>query len=77
MLVPGLVFSPEGYRVGYGGGYYDRFFSKNRETYKIGICFEMQIAPEVPKGKYDIPVDYIITEKKIINCDEKNSNEFN
>ncbi|MCF6465464.1 5-formyltetrahydrofolate cyclo-ligase [Clostridium sp. Cult2] len=68
VLVPGLAFSPEGYRVGYGGGYYDRFFSINREMFKIGICFEIQITPQVPKGMYDIPVDCIITEERIINC---------
>ena len=68
VLVPGLIFSPEGYRVGYGGGYYDRFFSKNREVFKIGLCYEMQIAPKVPVGIYDLPVDCIITEERIVNC---------
>lgn len=68
VLVPGLIFTPTGYRIGYGGGYYDRFFSENKEIFKIGLCYEMQIAPEVPRGKYDIPVDYIITEERIIDC---------
>ncbi|HSH36926.1 5-formyltetrahydrofolate cyclo-ligase, partial [Schnuerera sp.] len=68
VLVPGLVFTPEGYRIGYGGGYYDRFFNKNPEVLKIGLCYEMQIAPQVPTDIYDIPVDYIITEERIIHC---------
>ncbi len=68
VLVPGLIFTPTGYRVGYGGGYYDRFFSNNRQIFKVGLCYEMQIAPKVPTDIYDIPVDCIITEKRIINC---------
>lgn len=70
VLVPGLIFSKNGYRVGYGGGYYDRFLEQTEDVIKVGICFDMQIADEVPIGKYDIPVDYIITEKRIIDCKE-------
>lgn len=68
VLVPGLAFSPKGYRVGYGGGYYDRFFSQNRDIIKIGLCYEMQLSPTVPIDEYDIPIDYIITEKRLIEC---------
>jgi len=68
VLVPGLIFTPDGYRIGYGGGYYDRFFNQNKNLLKIGICFEMQIAPKIPIGPYDVPVDYIITEKRLIYC---------
>lgn len=68
VLVPGLIFTPAGYRVGYGGGYYDRFFSKNKEIFKVGLCYEMQMVPKVPTIIYDIPVDCIITEKRTINC---------
>lgn len=67
VLVPGLAFDKYGFRVGYGGGYYDRFFaSVNKDIIKIGLCFHMQLSPEVPIDSYDIPVDYIITEKDII-----------
>jgi 5-formyltetrahydrofolate cyclo-ligase len=72
VLVPGVAFDKRGYRVGYGGGYYDRFFNKlEKGVIKIGLCYEMQILPEVPTDIYDIPIDYIITEKGLINCTQK------
>ncbi len=72
ILVPGVTFDRNGYRVGYGGGYYDRFFSKlNKEVTKIGLAYDLQITDEVPRDSFDIPVDLIITEKEIINCFKK------
>ena len=69
ILVPGVAFDKRGYRVGYGGGYYDRFFANiNKNVIKIGLCFEMQIIPEAPTDSYDIPVDFILTEKDLIQC---------
>jgi len=67
VLVPGVVFSKDGYRVGYGGGYYDRFLSR-LNVLKIGICFHLQLQEKVPVGKFDIPVDIIITDEEIIYC---------
>ncbi len=72
ILVPGVAFSRNGYRVGYGGGYYDRFFSKlNKEVKKIGLAFDLQIVDKVPTDPFDIPIDLIITEKEIIDCLKK------
>lgn len=72
ILVPGVVFARNGYRVGYGGGYYDRFFSKlNKEVKKIGLAFDLQIVDKVPTDSFDIPIDLIITEKEIIDCLKK------
>lgn len=69
IIVPGIAFDPEGYRVGYGGGYYDRFLSKIRSTVpKVSIAFHLQLIDKVPKDHFDIPVDYIFTEKEIIEC---------
>lgn len=69
VLVPGIIFDRRGYRVGYGGGYYDRFFSKlDKNVLKIGLCYDMQIQSNVPRDSYDIPVDYILTEKEFIKC---------
>lgn len=67
VLVPGLAFDKKGYRVGYGGGYYDRFFEKiNENAIKIGLAFDLQLVEENPRDRFDIPVDYIITENDII-----------
>lgn len=74
VLVPGVAFDEKGYRVGYGGGYYDRFFSSLKEdVIKIGLCYDLQILPQVPRASYDIPVDLIITEKRLIHCKNRNT----
>ena len=73
VLVPGIAFDRKGYRVGYGGGYYDRFLCKiNENAITIALAFSMQLIDYVPKGYYDLPVDYILTEKELIKC----SNNF-
>ncbi|MFA5577582.1 MAG: 5-formyltetrahydrofolate cyclo-ligase [Tissierellaceae bacterium] len=69
ILVPGLAFAKNGYRVGYGGGYYDRFLSKiDKGVIKIGLAFDLQIVDQVPVDDFDIPVDLIITEERTIYC---------
>jgi len=70
VIVPGAVFDREGYRVGYGGGYYDKFLSSKirKDISKIAIAFDLQIVDKVPREEHDISVDYIITEKEIIKC---------
>ena len=68
VIVPGLAFSKDGYRVGYGGGYYDRFLSKIPDTTTIAIAFQLQILEDLPTDDFDIPVDYIYTEENIIDC---------
>lgn len=69
VLVPGVVFAEDGYRVGYGGGYYDRFLSKlDKNVKKIGLAFDLQVVDKVPTENFDIPVDLIITEKRVIDC---------
>jgi 5-formyltetrahydrofolate cyclo-ligase len=70
IIVPGAVFDRKGYRIGFGGGYYDRFLADkiNDKSTKISVAFHLQIIDEVPKEEHDVPVDIIITEKEIINC---------
>lgn len=72
VLVPGLAFDKYGYRVGYGGGYYDRFFAQlDKDVPKVALCFGLQIYHQVPTDSYDIPVDYIVTEDEIIKTRRK------
>lgn len=65
-LVPGLLFDKRGYRIGYGGGYYDRYFEKHQglDFRKIGIAFAFQLweAP-LPAEEFDVPIDELVTEK--------------
>lgn len=63
-IVPGFAFDPYGFRLGYGKGYYDRFLSQYGEI-KIGICYNSCIAPKLPHGYYDVPIDYLFTEKYV------------
>ena len=68
IIVPGVAFDKCGYRIGYGGGYYDRFLSNLDHVTKISLAFNMQLIDKIPTDHFDIPVNYIITEKEIINC---------
>ncbi len=65
VLVPAAVWSEDGYRIGYGGGYYDRFLAQAARAVRIGLGFELQVAPEVPRGEHDLPVDILVTEAKV------------
>lgn len=65
-IVPGLAFDHAGYRLGYGGGYYDRFLSKTFRPaggVTAGICYANCIAHKLPRGRFDVPCDILITEK--------------
>lgn len=67
VVVPGVVFSLEGYRIGYGGGYYDRYLESFSGA-TLSIVFELQLVDEVPKESHDLPVGKIITEEREIKC---------
>lgn len=66
MLLPGSCFDTEGHRIGYGGGYYDRYLSNHSKVIKVGIAFEHQIEEKIPSETYDVKVDYIVTENRIL-----------
>lgn len=66
ILVPGLAFDGQGRRMGYGKGYYDRYFSRHPACQKAGICYEMQKVEEVPCSIYDISMDLVVTEQGIV-----------
>lgn len=63
-IVPGLGFTKAGVRLGRGKGYYDRYLSRI-EGVKLGICFEEQIEEELPSDKFDVKMDYVITDLNI------------
>lgn len=65
VLVPGIVFGLCMHRIGYGKGYYDNYF-KNSKSYRIGICYDFQVMDELPKHEHDIPMNKIITDKRLI-----------
>ena len=67
IIVPGIVFDPCGYRIGFGGGYYDRFLQGFDGT-RIAMAFNEQLVPDVPKECHDLPVHTIITELMRVDC---------
>jgi 5-formyltetrahydrofolate cyclo-ligase len=67
LIVPGLAFDTMGYRMGQGGGYYDRYLSKHH-CVTIGVCREQFILNHIPKEWNDLPVDYVITEATVYEC---------
>lgn len=69
VIVPGAAFDVEGNRIGYGAGYYDKFLSKlDKSVPKVALAFDFQIIENVPAHEYDVPMDYIITENRVIEC---------
>lgn len=68
VIVPGVAFDQYGNRIGFGGGYYDRFLKKLKDTtMTIAICYDYQIVDRVPVNEFDIPVKMILTEKRVVN----------
>jgi len=66
-VVPGVAFDINRNRIGFGAGYYDRFLKDTgKECFKVGIAYEFQIYENVPVDVYDMPMDMIITEDRLI-----------
>lgn len=61
LIVPGVVFSPDGYRIGFGGGYYDRYLTRYKGPTR-SLAFALQLIDSVPVESHDLPVQRICTE---------------
>lgn len=69
IIVPGVAFDRNGNRIGYGGGYYDRYFSDLNSTIKkVVLAYDIQLMESFQCEDHDIKVDFIITEREIIEC---------
>lgn len=71
LLVPLLAFDRRGFRLGYGGGFYDRTLEKLRAIKRvvaIGVAYHAQMVDEVPVGLHDAPLDYVMTEQETFPC---------
>lgn len=71
IVVPGVAFDDRGGRIGYGAGYYDRYFKKiskerSKIIKKIALAYDFQVIEEVPMDEQDVKIDCIITEKYIL-----------
>ncbi len=64
IVVPGLVFTKDGWRIGHGAGYYDRYLKKD-DAPTCGVAFSIQITGSFPVDDFDVPLDYVLTEKDL------------
>lgn len=70
-VTPLLAVDGEGYRLGYGGGYYDRYFAAHPNALRVGLCYAGQAAEKLPHGKFDVPLHAIVTEEGVRFYTEK------
>ena len=66
MIMPGVAFDEKKNRIGYGGGYYDKYLSQTNEIYKVAVAFEQQVYQELLCEEHDLRPDIIVTEKRIL-----------
>lgn len=62
IVVPGVAFDRRGYRIGYGGGYYDRYLCQSPNAKTVGFAYEQSLTDEIPSESHDQKVDIILTE---------------
>lgn len=60
VLMPGLAFDPQGHRIGYGGGFYDKFLAAEPNHPTLALCYEFQMLPKLDVEDHDIPVDTVL-----------------
>lgn len=70
VAVPGVAFTPDGRRLGYGGGYYDRWFAAaaGAGPVRVGVCFACQLAEDLPTEAHDVRVHHLVTEAGVTVC---------
>jgi len=66
VLVPLVAWDDRGHRLGYGAGYFDRALAGARKTTKVGLALESQRLKEVPVTSHDVPLDIVVTEKRVV-----------
>lgn len=75
-MVPGLAFDSRGTRVGYGGGYYDELAAYVRahpdatNARFVGFAFDFQLLDTCPTGEWDVPLDFVVTDERVVRCQE-------
>ena len=60
VLMPGMAFDREGHRIGYGGGFYDKFLAQEPNHPTVALCYDFQMLPHLEPDEYDIPVDLVL-----------------
>lgn len=65
-IIPGIAFDRQGNRLGWGKGFYDRFFGKNPGGFKVGLAYDFQLLDKIPAESFDVKMDVVVTEKEIL-----------
>ena len=65
-LVPGIAFDPRGVRLGRGAGCYDRALARHPTALRVGLAYEMQVVPSLPEATWDVPMDAVVTEARVL-----------
>ena len=60
VLMPGMAFDPQGHRIGYGGGFYDKFLAKEPNHPTLALCYDFQMVEYLETEEFDIPVDTVL-----------------
>jgi 5-formyltetrahydrofolate cyclo-ligase len=68
VVMPGSAFTARGDRLGYGGGFYDAYVERAAQAARIAPVFELQIVPELPCEPHDVPVDALVTERRVLRA---------
>lgn len=67
-VIPGVVFDRSGHRLGYGGGYYDRFLARSApQALRVGLAYSCQVVDRIPALSHDVPMDLVITEQEVLS----------
>lgn len=65
-ITPGLAFTEAGGRLGYGGGYYDRFLGAHPAVFPVGLCYDLQVVPHLPMHAHDVSMAVVVTPARAI-----------
>jgi 5-formyltetrahydrofolate cyclo-ligase len=68
IVVPAIALDPAGQRIGYGAGYYDRALKEHAGSATVGVAFDFQLVPEVPATEDDVPVEWIVTDRRVMRA---------
>ena len=60
VLMPGMAFDPQGHRIGYGGGFYDKFLAREGNHPTLALCYDFQVLDHLETEEFDIPVDKVL-----------------
>lgn len=76
ILLPGLAFTARGERLGYGGGYYDRYLKRYPEVFRAALAYEFSLLPELPSEEHDERADILILPERVIRTDRQNGGSY-